>query len=57
MLQLLQQHCNVLQQPVRVPARSVAAAAAKKQKPKRRKPKQPVSQRISYLEGEHTSKL
>lgn len=45
-------HGGLLQQ-VQVPARCVIAAAAKKQKPKRRKPKQPVSQRISYAEGVH----
>jgi hypothetical protein len=44
---------GVLQQPARAPARCVVAAAAKKQKPKKRKTKQPISQRIAYIEGEH----
>jgi hypothetical protein len=44
---------GVLQQPTRAPARCVVAAAAKKQKPKKRKTKQPISQRISYIEGKH----
>lgn len=52
MSQLYQHRHGSLLQPVQAPARCVVAAAGKKQqKPKRRKPKQPVSQRISYIEG------